>query len=106
MPPEVDFRLYVIAFGAAGFVLSLVVEEFCVEYLLGKKLQSAKKVLSCAKYNCVRKEMDVDKKWPTLTAKVEDMDLEAPTPNKKPRVQMTVLRETNGSTSSSTSVEQ
>jgi hypothetical protein len=53
----------------------------------------------------VRKEMDVDRKWPTLTAKVEDMDQEAPTPNQKPRVQMTVLRETNGSTSS-TSVNQ
>jgi magnesium-transporting ATPase (P-type) len=105
VPPKVDFRLYIIAFGAAGFVMSLLVEEFCVEYLLGKKLQSAKKVQSSAKFNCVRKEMDVDRKWPTLTAKVEDMDPEAPTPNKKPRVQMTVLRETNGSTSS-TSVDQ
>lgn len=101
MPPEVVFRLYIIAFGAVGFVLSLIVEEFCVEYLLGKKLQSAKKVQSSAKYNCIRKEMDGDRKWPTLTAKVEEMDVEVSTPQKKPRVQMTVLRESNGGTSPS-----
>jgi hypothetical protein len=39
--------------------------------------------------------MDEDKKWPALSAKVEEIQQETPTPSKKPHVQMTVLRETS-----------
>ncbi|XP_059479113.1 polyamine-transporting ATPase 13A3-like isoform X2 [Neocloeon triangulifer] len=95
MPPELNFRLYVIALGAFGFLLSVIVEELFIETMLTRKLRSAKRINGDTIYHSVKKEMDEDKKWPTLSAKVELVEPHTVDADTKPHIQMTVLRETN-----------
>lgn len=69
-PKDVEFRLFLIGYAFANFIISLLVEIFFVDHLVFNKLRFKfhKIEKSKRKYLVIERDMDGDSKWPILTS--------------------------------------
>ncbi|XP_055922264.1 polyamine-transporting ATPase 13A3 isoform X2 [Eupeodes corollae] len=69
MPPDHNFRFYLVIYGAANFVISLLLEAVIVEYLLFKKIRHRFNNIekSHRKYLTIENELRRNTKWPPLS---------------------------------------
>ncbi|XP_017780641.1 PREDICTED: probable cation-transporting ATPase 13A3 [Nicrophorus vespilloides] len=70
VPEDFNFRLYLLAYGAIHFVLSILIEVFFVEHCVFKKLRYKYHNVykSKRKFLAIEKDLSEDTKWPTLTS--------------------------------------
>lgn len=76
LPPDYMFRVYLVLYGLANFLISLFIEEFIVEYLLFKKLRYLFHNIhkSRRKYLAIENELRQNYKWPTISFYQNDMN--------------------------------
>ncbi|XP_066144609.1 polyamine-transporting ATPase 13A3-like [Euwallacea fornicatus] len=70
VPESLDFRLYMLGYAAANFVLSIVVEQFFIERLLFRHLRFKFHNVNKSKkrYMAIERELNRDSRWPVLTS--------------------------------------
>ncbi|XP_030755212.1 probable cation-transporting ATPase 13A3 [Sitophilus oryzae] len=70
LPEDMNFRLYLLAYAAGNFVVSILVEHFFVENLVFKKLRFKYHNVdkSKKKYLAIERDLKRDVKWPVLTS--------------------------------------
>ncbi|XP_073848931.1 polyamine-transporting ATPase anne boleyn isoform X2 [Musca autumnalis] len=76
LPPEMNFRYWMLIYGAAAFVAHVVIETLIVEYCLFKKFQAKRDrdvKTSKRRYMQIEYDMQFFKNWPQITEVVESM---------------------------------
>ncbi|CAH1164827.1 unnamed protein product [Phaedon cochleariae] len=73
VPEDFSFRLFLLAYAGANFILSLLVERFLVEELFFKRLRFKFHNVdkSKRKYLSVERQLNRDRKWPAVTSVFE-----------------------------------
>ncbi|CAG9767851.1 unnamed protein product [Ceutorhynchus assimilis] len=70
LPESMDFRLYILGYAMANFVVSMFVENFFIEKIVFKRLRfkfhDADK--SKKKYLAIERDLKKERKWPVLTS--------------------------------------
>lgn len=70
LPEDFKFRLYLLAYALANFLMSIVVEFLIIEHLVFKKLRFRFHNVhkSKRKYLAIERDLNSDTKWPILTS--------------------------------------
>ncbi|XP_060532708.1 polyamine-transporting ATPase 13A3 isoform X2 [Cylas formicarius] len=70
LPESFNFRLYLLAYAAINFVLSVAVEYFLIDELIFKKLRFRYHDVDKSKkrYLAIERDLNKDRKWPVLTS--------------------------------------
>lgn len=70
LPPDFNFRYYLLAYAFLNFVASILTEYFVIELLVFKKLRYKfhNVYKSKRKYLAIEKDLNKNSKWPTLTS--------------------------------------
>lgn len=70
LPPNYTFRIYLLFYALANFVLSLFVELVIIDYIFFKKLRFKfhNVYKSKRKYLAIERDLNLDTKWPVLTS--------------------------------------
>ncbi|KAJ8958055.1 hypothetical protein NQ318_002065 [Aromia moschata] len=84
LPEDFDFRLYMLAYAGANFVLSLIAEHLVIDHLIFRKLRFKFHNIdkSKRKYLAVERDLNRDTAWPKLTSEFKSAASPLnPTPN-------------------------
>lgn len=70
LPEDFHFRLYLLGYATANFVLSILIEELIIEHCVFKKLRFKFHNVdkSKRKYLAVERDLNADPRWPVLTS--------------------------------------
>lgn len=70
LPESMEFRLYMLGYAAANFIVSMFVEHFFIEKLVFKRLRFKFHNVdkSKKKYLAIERDLSRDRKWPVLTS--------------------------------------
>lgn len=70
LPPETDFRLYLLIYATANFTLSLFIEEILIDRYVFKKLRFKFHNVDTSKrkYLAIERDLNRDTKWPALSS--------------------------------------
>lgn len=84
LPPEMQFRYWMLIYGAGAFVAHIAIETLVVEYLLFKKFQARRDRdvrTSKRRYMQIEYDLKFYKNWPQITEVVESNPVDSQ-PNK------------------------
>uniref|UniRef100_T1P9I0 Haloacid dehalogenase-like hydrolase n=1 Tax=Musca domestica TaxID=7370 RepID=T1P9I0_MUSDO len=87
LPPEMDFRYWMLIYGAAAFVAHVAIETLIVEYCLFKKFQAKRDrdvKTSKRRYMQIEYDMKFYQNWPHISEVVESMPVEKKQSNINP----------------------
>ncbi|CAG9862547.1 unnamed protein product [Phyllotreta striolata] len=70
VPQDMNFRLYLLCYAGANFLLSMLVEHFVIDKIFFKKLRFKFHNVdkSKRKYLAIERDLNNDRKWPVLTS--------------------------------------